>query len=52
MDVEDLAAHAIYAGGYHQDHPIIANLWQVACRTASLVHQFFDSCQGQVRIAK
>lgn len=29
MDVEDLAAHTAFAGGYHQDHPIIHNLWEV-----------------------
>jgi len=29
VDVEDLAAHTAFAGGYHPDHPIIHNLWEV-----------------------
>ncbi len=29
LDVTDLAEHTEFAGGYHRDHPMIANLWEV-----------------------
>jgi hypothetical protein len=29
LDVADLAEHTEFAGGYHRDHPMIANLWEV-----------------------
>ena len=32
IDVDDLAQHATFSGGYHQDHPIIGYLWQVGCK--------------------
>ncbi|KAG2492353.1 hypothetical protein HYH03_009301 [Edaphochlamys debaryana] len=28
LDLEDLAAHVEYAGGYHEDHPVIHTLWE------------------------
>ena len=33
LDLEDLQAHAQYAGGYHEEHPIILALWQVTSRS-------------------
>ena len=29
LDLEDMQAHINYAGGYHPDHPVIQNFWQV-----------------------
>ena len=29
LDVDDWEAHAVYAGGYHPQHPVIRWLWQV-----------------------
>ncbi len=28
IDVADLRAHAHYAGGYHEEHPVVALLWE------------------------
>ena len=28
LDIADLRAHVVYAGGYHADHPIVHHLWQ------------------------
>ena len=29
LDLEDLRAHVNYAGGYHEEHPVIQELWRV-----------------------
>ena len=29
LDIADMQAHVNYAGGYHQEHPIIRDFWQV-----------------------
>jgi hypothetical protein len=43
LDVADLAEHVEFAGGYHKDHPMIANLWEVQTvhnpKTMPLLHK-------------
>ena len=29
MDVQDMRAHTVYAGGYHDQHPVIKDFWDV-----------------------
>lgn len=29
LDIGDLRAHVNYAGGYHEEHPVIHDLWEV-----------------------
>jgi ubiquitin-protein ligase E3 C len=29
VNTADLRAHCQYAGGYHEDHPVIADFWEV-----------------------
>ncbi len=29
LDLSDLRAHINYAGGYHEEHPVIQELWRV-----------------------
>jgi ubiquitin-protein ligase E3 C len=48
IDIEDLATHCAFAGGYHQDHPVILALWD-ALRSFSNEEQrafikFVTSC--------
>eukprot|EP00882_Tetradesmus_deserticola_P020781 GHRQ01022458.1.p1 GENE.GHRQ01022458.1~~GHRQ01022458.1.p1 ORF type:complete len:327 (+),score=159.78 GHRQ01022458.1:847-1827(+) len=48
IDVDDLVAHVNYAGGYHEEHPVITTLWD-AVRTFSPQQQrqflkFVTSC--------
>jgi ubiquitin-protein ligase E3 C len=30
MDTADLRAHINYAGGYHEDHPVIRSFWEAS----------------------
>ena len=36
IDVEDMRANVQYAGGYHEEHPLVLNFWK-AC--ADLPHR-------------
>ncbi len=29
IDVEDMRANVQYAGGYHEEHPLVLNFWKV-----------------------
>ena len=29
IDLEDMRANVQYAGGYHEDHPLVQNFWKV-----------------------
>ena len=31
LDLADMRSHVNYAGGYHEDHPVIKGFWQVSC---------------------
>ncbi len=30
LDLADMRSHVNYAGGYHEDHPVIKGFWQVS----------------------
>eukprot|EP01027_Heterolobosea_sp_BB2_P014971 GEZU01021466.1.p1 GENE.GEZU01021466.1~~GEZU01021466.1.p1 ORF type:complete len:411 (-),score=114.80 GEZU01021466.1:175-1338(-) len=48
FDVEDLRAHAVYAGGYTQDHPTIKLFWgvvhEMTHKERALLLKFATSC--------
>lgn len=35
LDVQDMAAHAQYSGGYSKDDPTIKLFWKVLCQHAA-----------------
>lgn len=39
VDVEDMRANVQYAGGYHEDHPVVHEFWKVRPGAARDVHE-------------
>lgn len=35
VDVDDMRANVQYAGGYHEEHPIVLDFWKVCPRPSS-----------------
>ena len=40
IDLEDMRANVQYAGGYHEEHPLVHNFWKVRYRTRQLALEF------------
>ena len=36
IDLEDMRANVQYAGGYHEEHPLVHSFWKVRSRTRKL----------------
>lgn len=36
LDLTDMKSHVNYAGGYHEDHPVIKGFWEVNLRAQDL----------------
>ena len=53
LDLSDMRANVNYAGGYHEDHPVILKLWEVGCRLVSniafLLRPKFRSLQNSAQ---
>ena len=36
LDIADMKSHVNYAGGYHEDHPVIKEFWNVSSAGVSI----------------
>lgn len=48
IDVDDMRAHTLYQGGFHEDHPVVHTFWEVmaslSAREQRLMVKFVTSC--------